>query len=56
MYFQYLDTIFLYYNPIWQKNLNFRPCLKYILSVVNTQFDHKCVSFVVAIICLCKPF
>ena len=35
MYFQYLNTIFLYFNPIWQKKLNFRPCLKYILSVVK---------------------
>ena len=38
MYFQYLNTIFLYFNPIWQKNLNFRPCLKYILSVVKLYF------------------
>ena len=35
MYFQYLNTIFLYFNPIWQNNLNFRPCLKYILGVVK---------------------
>ena len=26
MYFQYLNTIFLYFKR--QKNLNFRPCLK----------------------------
>ena len=38
MYFQYLNTIFLYFNTIWQKNLNFRPCLKYILSVVELYF------------------
>ena len=25
MYFQYLNTIFLYFNSIWQKKLNFRP-------------------------------
>ena len=43
MYFQYLNTIFLYFNPIWQKNLNFHPCLKYILSVVkiNIIFHQK---------------
>ena len=38
MYFQYLNTIFLYFNTISQKNLNFRPCLKYILSVVKLYF------------------
>ena len=38
MFFQYLNTIFLYFNPIWQRNLNFRPCLKYILSVVKLYF------------------
>ena len=38
MYFQYLNTILLYFNPVWQRNLNFRPCLKYILSVVKLYF------------------
>ena len=38
MYFQYLNTILLYFNPIWQRNLNFRPCLKYILNVVKLYF------------------
>ena len=38
MYFQYLNIIFLYFNTIWQKNLNFRPGLKYILSVVKLYF------------------
>ena len=38
MYFQYLNTILLYFNPIWQRNLNFRPCFKYILSVVKLYF------------------
>ena len=38
MYFQYLNTIFLYFNPTWEKNLNFRPCLKYILDVVKLYF------------------
>ena len=35
MNFQHLNTILLYFNPVWQRNLNFRPCLKYILSVVK---------------------
>ena len=38
MYFQYLNTIFLYFNPTWQKNLNFAPCLKYTLDVVKLYF------------------
>ena len=46
MYFQYLNTIFLYFNPIWQKNLNFRPCLKYILSVVKLHFIKRKTSLI----------
>ena len=38
MYFQSLNTILLYFNPIRQRNLNFRPCLKYILRVVKLYF------------------
>ena len=46
MYFQYLNTIFLYFIPISQKNLNFRPCLKYISSVVNLQFMKRKTSLI----------
>ena len=46
MYFQYLSTIFLYFNPIWQTNLNFRLCLKYILSVVKLYFIKKKTSLI----------
>ena len=48
MYSQYLNTIFLYFNPIWQKkiNLNSRPCLKYILSVVKLYFIKRKTSLV----------
>ena len=46
MYFQYLNTIFLYFIPIWQKNLNFHPCLKYILSVVKLYFMKRKTSLI----------
>ena len=46
MYFQYLNTIFLYFNPIWQKSLNFRPCLKYILSVVQLYLIKRKTSLI----------
>ena len=53
MYFQYLNTILLYFNPIWQRNLNLRLCLKYILSVVKlylmktktSLINLQCISF-----------
>ena len=55
MYFQYLNTIFLYFNPIWPKKLNFRPCLKYILGVVKfvkskPQNAETCFSHVLKIL------
>ena len=49
MCFQYLNTIFLSFNPIWQKNLNFRPCLKYTLSVVKLA---KPLSSIYNVFCL----
>ena len=53
MYFQYLNTIFLYFNPIRQKNLNLRPCLEYILSVVKLYFiKGKPLSSIYNVFCL----
>ena len=46
MYFQYLKTIFLYFNPIWQDKLNFCPCLKYILSVGKLYFIKRKTSLI----------
>ena len=46
-WFQYLNTIFLYFNPsIWQKDLNFHPWLKYILSVVKLYFIKRKTSLI----------
>ena len=42
MNFQYLNTIFLYYNP----NSNFCHCLKYILSVVKLYFIKRKASLI----------
>ena len=46
MYVQYLNTIFLYFNPIRQKKLNFCPYLKYMLSVVKLYFIKRKISLI----------
>ena len=42
MYFQYLNTIFLYFNP----NSNCCHCLQYILSVVKLYFIKRKASLI----------
>ena len=42
MYFQYLNTIFLYFNPIWQKKFKFSPLFEiYLKYVVKLHFMWK---------------